>query len=215
MQGHIASLGSSIGGLIASNPCRPPGTIAAVITSFVIYAFLILFMGGAFDAETLNRDQNTFQNACYGSKYIVVVGEVSSQRRRKSMRQSGSFQERVQLKAMHSRYFVFLFHFRTPANSGILISSLSSALGSLFGGSRVLQAMSRDKLLGVLKPFAYGSKHGDEPRVAVLFTWLVAQVSRPWAVSDLFRPQFLGGALKRPIHLGKAASLTNLASTAR
>lgn len=41
----------------------------------------------------------------------------------------------------------------------------------------MLQAMSRDKLLGVLKPFAYGSPHGDEPRVAVIFTWLVAQVS--------------------------------------
>ena len=64
-----------------------------------------------------------------------------------------------------------------PPAPGILISSLSSALGSLFGGSRVLQAMARDKLMPVLKPFAYGSKHGDEPRVAVLFTWLVAQVS--------------------------------------
>eukprot|EP00043_Microstomoeca_roanoka_P013127 m.128609 g.128609 ORF g.128609 m.128609 type:complete len:955 (-) comp15674_c0_seq2:46-2910(-) len=58
---------------------------------------------------------------------------------------------------------------------GILISSLSSALGSLFGGSRVLQAMARDNLMGVLRPFSFGSKRGDEPRVAVLFTWIVAQ----------------------------------------
>eukprot|EP00049_Salpingoeca_infusionum_P003406 m.66341 g.66341 ORF g.66341 m.66341 type:complete len:950 (+) comp12112_c1_seq1:280-3129(+) len=59
--------------------------------------------------------------------------------------------------------------------TGIIISSISSALGSLFGGSRVLQAMGRDNLMRILKPFAWGSKKGDEPRVAVLFTWLVAQ----------------------------------------
>eukprot|EP00730_Choanoeca_flexa_P006996 TRINITY_DN12262_c0_g1_i3.p1 TRINITY_DN12262_c0_g1~~TRINITY_DN12262_c0_g1_i3.p1 ORF type:complete len:937 (+),score=236.23 TRINITY_DN12262_c0_g1_i3:83-2893(+) len=59
--------------------------------------------------------------------------------------------------------------------TGIIISSISSALGSLFGGSRVLQAMARDDLMPILSPFKYGTAHGDEPRVAVLFTWAVAQ----------------------------------------
>jgi len=59
---------------------------------------------------------------------------------------------------------------------GILISAISAALGSLFGGSRVLQAMARDDLFPILSPFKYGAAHGDEPRVAVLFTWAVAQV---------------------------------------
>lgn len=54
---------------------------------------------------------------------------------------------------------------------------MSSALGALFGGSRVLQAMARDKLLPIMKPFAYGSRRGDEPRIGVLFTWLIGQVS--------------------------------------
>eukprot|EP00043_Microstomoeca_roanoka_P027038 m.13406 g.13406 ORF g.13406 m.13406 type:complete len:675 (-) comp7264_c0_seq1:18-2042(-) len=58
---------------------------------------------------------------------------------------------------------------------GILISSISSALGSLFGGSRVLQAMGKDNLMPILRPFAYGTKKGNEPRVAVIFTWIVAQ----------------------------------------
>eukprot|EP00045_Choanoeca_perplexa_P015906 m.206806 g.206806 ORF g.206806 m.206806 type:complete len:938 (-) comp17113_c0_seq1:1520-4333(-) len=59
--------------------------------------------------------------------------------------------------------------------TGIIISSISSALGSLFGGSRVLQAMARDDLMPILSPFKFGTAHGDEPRVAVLFTWAVAQ----------------------------------------
>ncbi|EDQ92939.1 uncharacterized protein MONBRDRAFT_17154, partial [Monosiga brevicollis MX1] len=67
---------------------------------------------------------------------------------------------------MPSRYVVVV---------GILISAISSALGSLFGGSRVLQAMARDDLFSIMKPFKYGTPHGDEPRVAVLFTWFVAQ----------------------------------------
>jgi potassium/chloride transporter 9 len=58
---------------------------------------------------------------------------------------------------------------------GILISSISSALGSLFGGSRVLQALARDNLFPCLKYFAKGTDKGDEPRRGVFFTWFVAQ----------------------------------------
>ena len=59
--------------------------------------------------------------------------------------------------------------------AGIIISASSSALGSLFGGSRVLQAIARDKLFPYTKIFEYGSPKGDEPRTAVLITWLIAQ----------------------------------------
>merc|ERR1719499_2633046 len=60
--------------------------------------------------------------------------------------------------------------------AGILVSSLSAALGALFGGSRILQAMARDDIFPGTKYFAYGTPVGDEPRNAVLFTWAVAQV---------------------------------------
>ncbi|GBG23984.1 Solute carrier family 12 member 9 [Hondaea fermentalgiana] len=61
---------------------------------------------------------------------------------------------------------------------GISVSAFSSALGSVFGGSRVLQALGRDGLPPYwgLSFFAKGSLQGDEPRRAVIFTWLVAQV---------------------------------------
>jgi len=48
-------------------------------------------------------------------------------------------------------------------------------LGSLFGGSRVLQAIARDKLFPYMGWFEYGSPHGDEPRTAVLITYFIAQ----------------------------------------
>ena len=59
--------------------------------------------------------------------------------------------------------------------AGIMISASSSALGSLFGGRRVLQAIARDKLFPYTRWFEYGSPDGDEPRTAVLITWVIAQ----------------------------------------
>lgn len=61
------------------------------------------------------------------------------------------------------------------AVTGIIISSASSALGSLFGGSRVLQAIAKDNIFPVLRPFAKGSAHGDEPRRAVLLTFFIGE----------------------------------------
>ena len=58
---------------------------------------------------------------------------------------------------------------------GVLIATSSSALGSLFGGSRVMQAIARDKLFPYVNFLSYGAPRGDEPRVAVLFTWFIAQ----------------------------------------
>ena len=59
---------------------------------------------------------------------------------------------------------------------GVLISSSSSALGSLFGGSRVLQAIARDNILPQwLSALGYGTAKGDEPAVAVVATWVLCQ----------------------------------------
>ena len=55
--------------------------------------------------------------------------------------------------------------------AGVIISTLSSGLGAMFGGSRVLQALARDEMFPILKPAAYGTKKADEPLVAVIFTY--------------------------------------------
>ncbi|KAL0217004.1 hypothetical protein RCL1_007487 [Eukaryota sp. TZLM3-RCL] len=53
----------------------------------------------------------------------------------------------------------------------------ASALSSLAGSARVLQALARDNLIPLLKPFRYGTKKGDEPYLALLVTWLLVQVA--------------------------------------
>merc|ERR1719233_608244 len=59
--------------------------------------------------------------------------------------------------------------------TGILVSSTSSCLGAIFGGSRVLQALARDRIFPRTNWLKYGTKRGDEPLVAVIATWAVAQ----------------------------------------
>eukprot|EP00698_Gefionella_okellyi_P022850 TRINITY_DN764_c0_g2_i1.p1 TRINITY_DN764_c0_g2~~TRINITY_DN764_c0_g2_i1.p1 ORF type:complete len:867 (-),score=166.74 TRINITY_DN764_c0_g2_i1:1017-3617(-) len=56
----------------------------------------------------------------------------------------------------------------------VFCASLSSALGSLIGGSRILQALARDRLLP-LGFFAAGRGEQDEPVRALLLTWLLIQ----------------------------------------
>ena len=58
---------------------------------------------------------------------------------------------------------------------GVFSSTLSSAIGNLMGSGRILQALARDKLIRPLHVFAYGSEVGDEPRVAILLSWFIAQ----------------------------------------
>ena len=60
--------------------------------------------------------------------------------------------------------------------TGIGAATLSSALGSLFGSARVLQAIARDELFPKFLGFVgKGSGPADEPRVAVFITWAIAQ----------------------------------------
>ncbi|KAK8058753.1 hypothetical protein PG994_009201 [Apiospora phragmitis] len=52
-----------------------------------------------------------------------------------------------------------------------------SALMGLVGSAKLLQALSRDKLLPGLSIFGQGTKHGDEPINAVLITYAIAQIA--------------------------------------
>ena len=60
---------------------------------------------------------------------------------------------------------------------GIWAASLSSAMSTVLGASRILQAIARDKLLPFISIFGKGFGKTDEPRFAVLISWFLTQVN--------------------------------------
>jgi len=65
--------------------------------------------------------------------------------------------------------------------AGVFAATLSSAIGSLLGAPRVLQAVSRDGILPVLEPFSHGAIKGDEPRRASLLAFAITLAVLVWA----------------------------------
>jgi len=61
-------------------------------------------------------------------------------------------------------------------SGGVFAATLSSALASMMGAPRILQAFARDDIIGPLKFFAKGSNRNDEPRRAITLTFLVSQI---------------------------------------
>lgn len=60
-------------------------------------------------------------------------------------------------------------------NAGVFAATLSSALGSMMGAPRILQAFARDDILKGIKMFGRGSGKSNEPRRATILTFLIAQ----------------------------------------
>ena len=67
---------------------------------------------------------------------------------------------------------------RWPAliSVGVFAATLSSALGSMMGAPRILQALARDEIFPSLKVFGIGSGPNAEPRRAVIVTFLISTI---------------------------------------
>ncbi len=59
--------------------------------------------------------------------------------------------------------------------AGVFAATLSSALGSMMGAPRILQAFARDDIFRPLRFFAKGAGAANEPRRAVCLTFAIAQ----------------------------------------
>ncbi len=60
--------------------------------------------------------------------------------------------------------------------AGVFAATLSSALGSMMGAPRILQAFARDEIFPALNFFAIGSGPTSEPRRATVLTFVIAQI---------------------------------------
>ena len=67
--------------------------------------------------------------------------------------------------------------------SGVLIllgeiaTTLFSTLMGIIGSAKLLQALARDNLLPGFSIFGQGTKTNDEPTYAIIFTYIVAQLT--------------------------------------
>jgi amino acid transporter len=61
--------------------------------------------------------------------------------------------------------------------AGVFAATLSSALGSMMGAPRILQAFANDNIFRLLKVFGRGSGPSGDPRHAIVLTFLIAQAS--------------------------------------
>jgi hypothetical protein len=58
----------------------------------------------------------------------------------------------------------------------ISAATLSSALASIIGASRILQALAKDKLIAGLSFFQKGYGSADEPVRAVIVSWILVEI---------------------------------------
>ncbi len=72
--------------------------------------------------------------------------------------------------------------------AGVICATLSSALGSMMGAPRILQAFARDGIFRRLKFFGRGSGRAGEPRRAIVVTFLIAQAGIFAGDLDLVAP---------------------------
>lgn len=68
---------------------------------------------------------------------------------------------------------------------GVFAATTSSAIGSFLGAPRVLQALSFDRVYGVLNPFKKGHGAQNEPRRALFLSLLITFGIIAWAGRDL------------------------------
>ena len=95
----------------------------------------------------------------------------------------GGAQTRGQL--IHSSFETMgeqaLFGFGFLVTAGVFAATLSSGLGSFLGAPRILQAVARDNVVPLTGIFRKGSKKGDEPYRALVFTLAIAFIIVYWA----------------------------------
>lgn len=72
--------------------------------------------------------------------------------------------------------------------AGVFAATLSSALGSMMGAPRILQAFAKDNVFKWLNPFAAGSGEAQEPRRAIIITFAISQICIVLADLDTIAP---------------------------
>lgn len=71
---------------------------------------------------------------------------------------------------------------------GVFAATMSSALGSMMGAPRIMQALARDNIFKSLRFFGFGSGANNEPRRAIVLTFALSQIAILLADLDTIAP---------------------------
>jgi len=104
----------------------------------------------------------------YGLEVIICGGAQTHEQL------TGSFHQTLLSQALFGASWLVV--------AGVFAATLSSALGSLMGAPRILQALARDDVFPPLSPFTTGSGPNDEPKRGLWFTYLLT-VAVLWLAS--------------------------------
>ena len=133
----------------------PRGTLLAVFIGFSVYLAQMLLCGGAFSRNTLiNSPFESLKDSALFSNILLTSNLGGA--------------ENLSLGA------VFV-------SAGVMVATLSSALGSFLGAPRVLQALAYDKSIQGLAYFSKGSGKNNEPRRGTVLTFVGASATLLWA----------------------------------
>ncbi len=148
---------------------------APVCDWLVVYALIFTAVTGIFEGANLSgdlRDPNRHiwkgtLIAIYGAllTYLISIVAFAGGFDRFTLQ---SNQYVLQQTAYGSEWIIIV---------GIWVACFTSGLGGLMGGSRICQAIARDKIFPGIAWAGRGFGSGDEPRLAVLLTGAIAQVA--------------------------------------
>jgi hypothetical protein len=122
MSGDLRDAGKSL----------PLGTFGAIAVTALVYAGLVLLLGGSVDRDMLISNSFVMNDVAVWPAFIVA---------------------------------------------GVFAATLSSALGSMMGAPRILQAFARDNIFRSLRFLGVGSGERSEPRRAIVVTLIVSQAA--------------------------------------
>jgi len=137
----------------------PTGTLWAVGSTFCVYTFIVVLMGGSISRSTMYTDLSVLQDVSSGTREslsVLVIGCPDL------LLLTSVVPPQVSISPL-------------MIAAGALAASVFATLGSVIGAAKLLQAIARDNLLPFLSVFGQGTPKTDEPTIAVLMTFILCQ----------------------------------------
>ena len=172
---------------VASGQCDvgPHSTVGTLCDLPHVFSFVFPAVVGMMEGANLSGDLAdpgksipigtvAAVSTAFGCYLLLIFGQAGTMDR-------GALQydQYVLQESCVSQYFVVL---------GNAAACLSTALGSMFGSARIMQALARDRIYPPLRVFATGALDGDEPRRALVLTYLLAQAGLFYGGIDALAP---------------------------